>query len=267
MITAGVDIGSLSANAVVMENGKIIGWSSILTGPDSTETAWEVMRKTLETCQHGLGLEDIDYIVSTGYGRIVVPFSQAMITEISCHTRGNHWFFPEVHTILDMGGQDCKAIRCDAQGKVLNFVMNDKCAAGTGRYLERVAAALGIPLKKIGPKSLETVEGPAKISAYCAVFALRDIMVLLREGKHPADILAGASDAIVSRIIPLLQRVGIEEAFAISGGVAKNVGVVKRLERELGLKANIAFDSQIVGAVGACIFAREMSLKAVSSEN
>jgi predicted CoA-substrate-specific enzyme activase len=262
MITAGIDIGSLSANAVILDEEGIMAKHNILTGPDSTETSWRLIHETLAACKGGLDLKSVDYIVATGYGRIVVPFSQANVTEISCHARGNHWFFPEVRTILDMGGQDCKAIRCDARGKVTNFVMNDKCAAGTGRYLERAASTLGIPLEEFGPLSLEQVKGPLPISNFCTVFAQRDIVLLLRQGAHRSDILAGVCDAIVKRIFPLLQRVGIQNAFAISGGVAKNIGVVRRLDEQLGLKVHIAFDPQIVGALGAALFARDLALKA-----
>ena len=262
MIVAGIDIGSLSAKAVIMENGKIRAWSIIRTRPDSSDSAVTVMDSTLEKC--GLSLKDIAYVVSTGYGRVNVPFSQATITEISCHAKGTNWFFPEVRTILDMGGQDCKAIRCDENGRVIDFAMNDKCAAGTGRYLERVAATLGLGLEQIGPLSLETVEGPLSISSTCAVFAQNDIIKLMREGRQVNDILAGATDAIVDRISALLERVGVEEDLCISGGVAKNIGVVKRLEEKLGLKARIAPEPQVVGAIGAALFARDRAPQATA---
>ncbi len=257
MITAGVDIGSLSASAVILGEDGMITWHTTRTGYDSVETSWRVMSETLEQCEGNVTLKEIDYIVATGYGRIIVPFSQATVTEISCHAYGNHWFFPEVRTILDIAGQDCKVIRCDAQGKVSNFVMNDKCAAGTGRYLERIASTLGVTLEEFGPLSLETIKGAAPISDFCTVFAQRDVVLQMRQGAERNDILAGACDAIVKRLSGLLERVGIEEAFAISGGVAKNIGVVKRLEERLGVEARIAFDSQIVGALGAALFARE----------
>jgi predicted CoA-substrate-specific enzyme activase len=206
-------------------------------------------------------LEEIEYSVATGYGRVNVPFAQVTVTEISCHARGNHWFFPQVRTILDMGGQDCKAIRCDGNGRLTNFTMNDKCAAGTGRYLERVASSLGLGLEEIGPLSLQWVEGPLPISSTCAVFAEGDIVSLQRAGKHPNDILAGATDAIVDRVIALLERVGIEEALCVSGGVAKNLGVVKRLEKKLNMKAHIAPEPQIVGALGAALFALDKMME------
>jgi len=253
MLVAGVDVGSLSSKALIMENGRIMGWSLTLTGPSSTDSAVAAMDLALKECN--LSLIDIAYIVSTGYGRVNVPFSQATITEISCHAMGSHWFFPEVRTILDMGGQDCKAIKCDEQGRIVDFALNDKCAAGSGRYLERVARTLGIELEQIGPLSLEPVEGALPVSSFCAVFAERDINNLMRIGKHVNDILAGATDAIVDRILTLLSRVHVVEALCISGGVAKNIGVVRRLEKELGLLARIAPEPQIVGALGAALFA------------
>ncbi len=262
MIVAGVDIGSLSSKALIMEDGKILGWGLTLTGPSSQDSAATAMDLALKEC--GLSLKDIAYIVSTGYGRVNVPFSQATITEISCHARGSNWFFPEVRTILDMGGQDCKAIRCNEQGRVTNFALNDKCAAGTGRYLERVARTLGLELEQIGPLSLQPVEGALPVSSFCAVFAERDVNNLMRSGKHINDILAGATDAIASRILTLLSQVHVTEALCISGGVAKNIGVVKRLERKLNLKARIAFEPQIVGALGAALFARDKAVNSIA---
>jgi len=262
MIVSGVDIGSLSAKAVIMEDGAIRGWGIIFTGTDSMESANSVMALVSGECN--LSLDDVQYTVATGYGRVNVPFAQATVSEISCHSRGSHWLFPKVRTILDMGGQDCKAIRCDKNGRVIDFAMNDKCAAGTGRYLERVAATLRFGLEQIGPLSLERVEGPLPISSTCAVFAQNDIIKLMREGKQVNDILAGATDAIVDRIYALLERVGVEEELCISGGVAKNIGVVKRLEEKLRLKARIAPEPQIVGAIGAALFARDRAPQATT---
>jgi len=258
MIVAGIDIGSLSSKALIMEDGRISGWSLTLTGPSSEDSAVTAMNLALEKC--GLSLKDIAYIVSTGYGRVNVPFSQTTITEISCHARGGNWFFPEVRTILDMGGQDCKAIRCDEKGRITDFILNEKCAAGTGRYLERVAKTLGVELDQMGPLSLEPVEGALPVSSFCAVFAERDVTNLMRLGKHINDILAGASDAIVDRVLALLSRVHVAPEFCISGGVAKNIGVVKRLEKQLGLKARIAPEPQVVGALGAALFAHDKAM-------
>jgi predicted CoA-substrate-specific enzyme activase len=255
VIIAGVDVGSLSTKAVIMKNNKILSWALLPTGTDGTEAARRVINSALK--DKGLSIGELEYTVATGYGRFNVPFAQSNVTEISCHARGANWLCPQVHTILDMGGQDCKAIRCDEKGRVLDFALNEKCAAGTGRYLERVAATLEIPLDRIGPLSLQTVEGPVSIRNSCAVFAQNDILVSLREGKHPNDILAGAHEAISSRIQDLLAKVGVAEVLTISGGIAKNVGVVKRLEEKLGVKAFLPPEPQIVGALGAAIFAGE----------
>ncbi len=261
MIVAGVDVGSRSAKALVLRDDEIVCWSTILTSPDVPGTATKVLGQALDRA--GVPMDGLDNVVATGYGRANVPFARSDVTEISCHARGTHRLFPEVRTILDMGGQDCKAIRCDERGRLVDFVMNDKCAAGTGRFLERVARTLELPLEDIGPMSMKVIEEPALINSYCAVFAEGDIVRLLRRGKHPEDILAGACEAITKRIMTLLKRVGIEEGFSISGGVAKNIGIVSRLEQATGLKARIAFDPQIIGALGAAVFAQEKRLSIV----
>ena len=259
MITAGVDIGSLSGDVVVLKDNQIMTWSVVQTGPDSAETAIEAMEKAMK--RTSLKLEDIDYIVSTGYGRVVVPFAHKDITEISCHAKGANWFFPKVRTILDMGGQDCKAIRCNETGKVTNFVMNDKCAAGTGRFMEIIAETLEVELNDLGKRSLEIVEKQAVVSSMCAVFAKTEVISLVRQGKAKNDILAGACEAIASRVAGLMQRVGTEDQFVITGGIAKNIGVVKRIEEKLKMKAHIAFEPQIVGALGAAVFAQGILAK------
>lgn len=260
MIVAGVDIGSSTAKAVLIKDGELLATGIVPTGPESGETAVQVMQAALKDIN--LQITDMDYVVSTGYGRINVPFAGKNITEISCHARGTVKLFPGVHTILDMGGQDCKIIRCDNQGNVTDFAMNDKCAAGTGRYLERIAVALSIKLEDIGRLSLATVEGPAQISNYCTVFAQRDVVSLLRQGKHINDILAGVCEALAERILMLIKRVGMVEEFSISGGVAKNIGIVKRLEGKLGVNANIAEEPLIIGALGAALFAQDLAKKA-----
>jgi predicted CoA-substrate-specific enzyme activase len=256
MIVAGVDIGSSASKAVLLEDNKIISMGIVPTGIDGAEAGRRVMEKALTS--YGLLIKDIKYIVSTGYGRVNVPFAQKNITEISCHARGINFYFPSVGTILDMGGQDCKAIRCDGQGNVLKFAMNDKCAAGTGRYLERISSALSVPIEDIGHLSQQKVEGAVSISSYCAIFAQDDVIMLVRQGKHINDILAGVCEALVERIQSLIVKLGIVEDFSICGGIAKNIGVVSRLERKLGVKAFVAPEPQIAGALGAALFAREM---------
>jgi benzoyl-CoA reductase subunit A len=200
---------------------------------------------------------------------VIVPFADRNITEISCHAKGAHYFHPAARTILDMGGQDCKAIRCDENGKTTNFIMNDKCAAGTGRAMEVMASLLQIPLEEVGARSLKTGEQPVKISNTCVIFAKSEVLSLMREGIPSLmregipinEILAGLCDSVAERVKTLVQRVGIEEDFVISGGISKNSGVVKRLEQKLRVCAHIPEEPQIVGAVGAALFARDLLIK------
>jgi benzoyl-CoA reductase subunit A len=156
-----------------------------------------------------------------------------------------------------MGGQDCKTIKCNNKGRVTNFLMNDKCAAGTGRYLEMVSTVLDVPLEKIGPLSLDLKKGAEPIESYCAVFAQMDIIILLREGRHINDILGGVCEAISKRVLQMLKRIKVEPSLSISGGIAKNIGIVRRIEEQLGVQSHIAFEPQIIGALGAALFAEE----------
>ncbi len=259
MFFAGIDIGSLSANSVIISNGKIISWSNIRVGPLVEETARSCLDKALT--KPNIKQEELEFIVSTGYGRAAIPFANKHLTEIACHARGAHHLFPDTRTILDMGGQDCKAIRCDNNGRVTNFLMNDKCAAGTGRYLELISSALDVPIENIGYLSLEQKGESVRIESYCAVFAQMDTLIMLREGRHINDILSGVCEAISKRVLQFLKRIKVRPALSISGGIAKNVGVVQRIEEELGIKSRIAFESQIVGALGAALFAEELFFK------
>lgn len=255
MITAGIDIGSATTKAAIMEDDRLISWSLIRTGDDSSGIAVKAVEQALSSCRKSLA--EVEYTVATGYGRVNVSFADRRITEISCHAKGIDWFFPSVRTVLDMGGQDCKAIRCE-NGKTLEFVMNDKCAAGTGRHLERVAAILGISLQEMGPLSLQIVEKPAAIASTCTIFAENDIMTLISQGTHLNDVLAGVCQAVVERLLSFLARLGrIEREVSICGGIAKNVGITSRLEASLGLRCLIPAEPQIVGAVGAAIFGVE----------
>jgi len=258
MIAAGIDIGSLSGETVIMQKGKILSYSIVRTGADSAKTAEKAMNKALEKIS--ISFDEINYIVATGYGRVIVPFANKNITEISCHAKGANYLFPTATTILDMGGQDCKAIKCNDSGKVTNFVMNDKCAAGTGRFCDVIADVLDIPLENIGEISLKA-EKDALISSMCAVFAKSEVVSLLRKGTSKNDILSGIHEAISKRVFALLQRIGIEKDFVITGGIAKNIGVVTKIAGKVGLKPLISDEPQIVGALGAAIFAEEMYKK------
>jgi len=257
-ITAGVDVGSVSSQAVVMTDGKLFAYSNMRTGSDSPDSARNSMDWALEGT--GMKVEDIRYVVGTGYGRVNVPFAQKAITEIACHARGGNMMYgPTVRTILDMGGQDCKAIHCDERGKVTNFLMNDKCAAGTGRGIEVFADLLAVPIEEVGELSFEVDEEPEPVSSTCVVFAKSEATALLRQGWPKSKVLAAYCSAMAHRVYTLLERIGVEKDFAITGGIAKNVGVVRRLEKEVGMKPLTSkYDTQIAGAIGAALFAKAL---------
>ncbi|MFQ5869105.1 MAG: benzoyl-CoA reductase, bzd-type, subunit Q [Candidatus Zixiibacteriota bacterium] len=257
-ITAGVDVGSVSSQAVVMTDGKLFAYSNMRTGSDSPDSARKAMDWALEGT--GMKLEYIKYVVGTGYGRVNVPFAQKAITEIACHARGGNMMYgPTVRTILDMGGQDCKAIHCDERGKVTNFLMNDKCAAGTGRGMEVFADLLAVPIEDVGELSFEVDEEPEPVSSTCVVFAKSEATALLRQGWPKSKVLAAYCSAMAHRVFTLLERIGVERDFAITGGIAKNVGVVRRLEKEVGMKPLTSkYDTQIAGAIGAALFAKAL---------
>jgi predicted CoA-substrate-specific enzyme activase len=259
MITLGVDIGSLTGKALILKDDEILAWDVVLTGPDSVETGTQVTQSVLR--KTGLTLESMDFIVSTGYGRIVIPFAHKNVSEISCHAKGAAHLFPTARTILDMGGQDCKAIRCDATGKVSDFVMNDKCAAGAGRSMGIMAELVDVPLEELGALANQATNGGVKVSSTCVVFARSEVVAYQRRGVPKSDILAGACDALASRVHAMIRRIGVAEDFVISGGIAKNVGVVKRIEERIGMPARIAFEPQIVGALGAALFGRDLARK------
>jgi bzd-type benzoyl-CoA reductase Q subunit len=264
IISAGIDVGSVSSQAVVMVDGRLFAWSSIRTGASSPQSARDAMARALEGT--GLEVERIHFIVGTGYGRVNVPFAHKAITEIHCHARGANFMYGDrVRTILDMGGQDCKAIRCDERGKVVNFRMNDKCAAGTGRGMEVFADLLQVPIDRVGPMSLEVDEEPPPVSSTCVVFAKSEASGLLRQGWPKEKVLAAYCSAMAHRVFALLRSVRVEREFAITGGIAKNPGVVRRIERELGFEAiRSDIDSQIAGALGAALFAHALEQKARS---
>ncbi len=259
IISAGVDVGSVSSQAVILVDGDLYAYSNMRTGSDSPNSARKAMDWALKDTG-GLKLEDIQYIVGTGYGRINVPFAHRTITEIACHARGaNFMYGPTVRTVLDMGGQDCKAIRCDEKGKVTAFLMNDKCAAGTGRGMEVFADLLAVPIADIGELSFQVEVEPPPVSSTCVVFAKSEATGLLRQGWPKNKVLAAYCSAMAHRVYTLLERIGVEREFAITGGISKNAGVVRRLEKEMGLKAlSTTYDAQIAGGVGAALFGKAL---------
>jgi predicted CoA-substrate-specific enzyme activase len=254
MLTAGIDIGSRASKAVVLKDGKLLSSYIGDTGAESVVTSKMTMAKTLEGT--GLKIEDMDYIVATGYGRVLVPFANENVSEISCHARGINYYFPSVRTILDMGGQDCKAISVDIEGRVTNFVMNDKCAGGTGRFLEMIAEVLQLELTEIGDTALQS-RSAIPFNTICAVFARSEAVTYLRKGVAKADILMGLNEAISVRCLNLLKRVSIQSDFSISGGIAKNKGMVAKIQEKVGLKPLLAPDPQLAGCLGAALFAKD----------
>ena len=276
MLTMGLDVGSRSAKCVIMDDRQLLTYGQVETGPDSAKTAhvavdaaihrrtelWGENRMQLPDVRTDhLRIEDMECIVATGYGRLVVPFAHATVTEISCHGRGAHWLVPGVSTILDMGGQDCKAIRVNDRGDVINFLMNDKCAGGTGRFMEIIAEVLKVPLFEIGELSLTSTKD-IPFNNVCAVFARSEAIALMRKGESHSDILAGLHEVISKRVIGLLRRVGIADKFVITGGIAKNVGVVTKIREKLdGMEINIPAEPMIAGALGAALVAFDRARK------
>lgn len=263
MITAGVDVGSVSSKAMIMVDSQPFAFSLMRTGSNSPESASKSMNWAMEGT--GLELKDIHYVIGTGYGRINIPFAKKSITEIACHGRGaNYIWGPSVRTVLDMGGQDCKAIHIDDKGKVTQFLMNDKCAAGTGRGMEVFADLLGVPIQDVGEMSLTVAQDPPPVSSTCVVFAKSEALGLLRRGWSKVEVLAAYCAAMAHRVVTLLERVGVEKEFVLTGGISKNIGIVSRLEKELKIKAlpiDPKWDPQLAGATGAALFARDLLLK------
>jgi (R)-2-hydroxyacyl-CoA dehydratese activating ATPase len=252
---AGVDVGSTQTKAVVVDDtGRIAGRSLIDTGANVTRAAEEAFR--LAVAAAGIAADEVGYVVGTGYGRYKVRFGDEQITEISCHGRGAVRMFPRTKTVLDMGGQDSKAIRVSPDGEIVDFCMNDKCAAGTGRFLGAAAAALEIPLEELGPTALRG-EKPVAISTTCTVFAESEVLAWLARGKKIEDILAGVHKSTVARAMGLMRRVGIEREVTFTGGVSRNTGIVAALNDALGFDVNVSDESHFMGALGAALFAMD----------
>ncbi len=250
---AGVDVGSTQTKAVIINEAKtIVGRSLIDTGANVVTAAESSYQNALR--DGNLSEEEVEYIVGTGYGRYRVNFGNTQVTEISCHGRGAVHMFPGTQTVLDMGGQDTKAIRVAAGGEIADFCMNDKCAAGTGRFLGAASSALSIPLEKLGGTALQA-EKSVRISTTCTVFAESEVLSWLGKGKRIEDILLGVHQSIAKRSISLLRRVGIEEEVTFTGGVARNIAMIEMLNQGLELQVNVSEESHFMGALGAALFA------------
>ncbi len=259
MLVAGVDVGAATAKAVIMSDSKVVGQAIIPTGDRIVVAADKVTRLALEKAGLWRGNfdfgADFDYVISTGYGRHGVPFANKAVTEIICHAQGAHFLLPATRTIIDIGGQDSKAIGLDERGNVINFVMNDKCAAGTGRFLEVMAQVLGVTIEELGPIAL-TSKNPCQISSTCTIFAESEMVSLRAEGKSREDLIAGIVKAVSSRVAVMGKTVGFKRDVVFTGGVAKNVGVKKALEEEIKMEIIVPEEPQTMGALGAALLAK-----------
>ena len=255
LFAAGVDVGSTQTKAIVLNRARaIVGRALRMTGARIVESAERALEEA--SASAGLSRDRIAYVVGTGYGRFKVTSGDAQITEISCHARGAHFYFPQSRTVVDMGGQDTKAIRVGPDGEVMDFAMNDKCAAGTGRFLGTSAEVLGLSLDELGPLALKATD-PVRMTSVCTVFVESDIMSYLAQKKTVENILGGVHRAIATRTVSLVRRVGIEPEVTFTGGVSRNVGMVAALEEALKAKLNVSPEAHYSGALGAALFALE----------
>ncbi len=255
MMVSGCDVGSLTTKAVAMDDEGILGYEIAPSKPDVVQSAGDAMNSLLTKLK--LTYRDIDYCVSTGYGRRFIPFADGDLSEISCHGKGAKWLVPTIHTIIDGGGQDCKAILVHENGKLRDFRINTKCAAGTGRALELMAESLGVDVSELGPLSLQAAS-PAVLYKPCCLMAQIEIRHLLLEGKATSDIAAAICDYVAIRLRSLVKSLTIKKDIVFTGGVAKNNGVVACLERALDTEfVHLSEDPQLVGAIGAAVHAAE----------
>lgn len=250
MLVCGLDIGAATAKAVVINDGHMVAYSVFPTGYSIQSAIDKVTEEVFKRA--GLPPTKFDYVISTGYGRYAVTFSDKAVTEIICHARGAHFLLPGTRTIIDIGGQDSKVIGVDEDGNVSNFVMNDKCAAGTGRFVEVMAQILEIPLEEIGEASLNSQE-PCQISSTCTIFAESEVVSLRAEGRERDDLIAGVHKSMASRVAIMGRSVGYRSDVVFTGGVAKNIGVKKFLKDIINLEIVVPEEPQIVGALGAAL--------------
>jgi predicted CoA-substrate-specific enzyme activase len=261
MLVAGIDVGAATAKTVILGDGEILGYSISPTGHDVKFATNKVIKEALKKAGLSTSTNSLDYVVSTGYARESIEFTNKTVTEIICHAMGAHFMIPSTRFIIDMGGQDSKAIEVDSQGNVTNFVMNDKCAAGTGRFLEVMAQVLEVgSISDMGPIALKSKE-PCHISSTCTVFAETEVVVLRAEGKNRNDLIAGVHKAVASRVAVMASSLTFRSDAVFTGGVAKNVGVKKFLEQDIGMELLVPDEPQIIGALGAALFAQTELMK------
>lgn len=254
-LAAGIDIGSITAKAAILRDGAFLGTKVIFTGYNAEGAGRRVFEELLE--ELGLAPAEVGRIVATGYGRKSLAIADKVVTEIMCHAAGARFLDPSVRSLIDIGGQDSKAVVMDGNGKVVNFTMNDKCAAGTGRFLEVMARALEADLDEFGELSLKA-ERPAKISSLCTVFAESEVISLISKGETRENIIAGIHEAIASRVAAMANRIGLAAPVMMTGGVARNIGVVRALEKAIGMSVVVSPHAQVAGAIGAASLAQEL---------
>ena len=256
MIVGGLDIGSATGKAIVMKDGDIVGSTVLPSTVHPTKTAQIVMGQAIE--QAGLSsIDHLDNVICTGYGRLNISFAEENLSEISCHARGAQWMVPAIRTVIDVGGQDCKVISVSDKGTVLEFKMNDRCAAGTGRFFEAMARALCCGLEGISSLANQGDE-PCTISNQCSVFAESEVVTLVNEGIPLPNIIAGINVSVASRLTSMSRRVGVVEDVALTGGCSKNLGLAAALEKKLSIElVELPHDPQIAGALGAALFAAD----------
>ncbi|MBS3759068.1 MAG: 2-hydroxyglutaryl-CoA dehydratase [Desulfobacterales bacterium] len=260
-IVAGCDVGSLTSKAVIMRANKIIGSYILKSKPKPEHSADAAFKGALAAA--GLSVKDIACLIGTGYGREKMEFADNAVSEISCHGKGARWLLPSARTVIDIGGQDCKAMKLNSEGHVERFAANDKCASGTGRFLEVMAKVLGLEISELGPLSGKS-KSPITLSSTCTVWAQADVIKYLNSGEPIENIGAGINIAMAKRVAILANSVKPENDVFMTGGVAKNKGVVSTLEKLLGMRIKKArrADPQMAGAIGAAVLAHE----AVSSK-
>jgi len=255
MIVAGIDIGSITAKAAVLSDGRILGSKVAFTGYNARQASDKIFEDLLS--ELGLDALSVERVVSTGYGRNSVTCADKAITEIICHGAGAYYLNPKVRTVIDVGGQDSKILAVNSDGTVKDFAMNDKCAAGTGRFLEVMARAMESDLDDFGTLSLRS-DSPSKISSICTVFAESEVISLIAKGESREDIIAGIHESVASRISSMARRVGVKEPVMMTGGVARNIGVVRALEKTLGVSIGVSEFAQVNGAIGAAVMATRL---------
>lgn len=261
--TLGVDIGSTSSKCAIMSDGKTVEATHIISMGAGTDGMNIVINHALE--ESGLTMDDISAIVSTGYGRNSYDKADKTMSELSCHAKGGTYIFGGIRTIIDIGGQDSKVIKLDENGQMQNFVMNDKCAAGTGRFLEVMSKVLHVELDDFGQCDEQATER-APISSTCAVFAESEVISQLAQGQDVKNIIRGIHQSVASRVAGQAKRIGVVPKVAMTGGVSRNMGVVRALEKELETDIAVSDQSQLAGAFGAAIYAYEYYLKNLKGE-